>query len=304
MLKQIQALESAFAPALSPGLSELKTVPAAIILLDGALRPTQLRSAIGRSILELPVDHKRSVLDCWQEQGAELAECLGARVPIRVVLDARASRPKAVVRTGITVERDPIEYRGTGGVLKDLAASYQPDDYLLVANGAQILRSSLTETLSALSAVGGDVAVVGHQDGTPSGFMLVRCGCLEELPEVGFVDMKEQGLATIAKRHNVRVVDLEVPSGLPTRTLGDYIQALRAHHTFDTSPIAEWKTLFSIIESGSDVHLHARVHDSVVLCGAKLEAGAVVVGSVVCPGAVVRRGEVCIDQVVVPAQGR
>ena len=34
------------------------------------------------------------------------------------------------------VERDQSEYRGTGGVLRDLAQKYEPDDLILVANAS------------------------------------------------------------------------------------------------------------------------------------------------------------------------
>jgi hypothetical protein len=219
-------------------------------------------------------------------------------------LDSHASRPGAVVRPGISVERDPIEYRGTGGVLKDLAKSYHPDDYLLVANAAQVLGSPLSQIMEELSEATADVRIATNLDGTPAGFMLLRCGCLDEIPKVGFVDMKEQGLAAIARRHSVSVVEREHPTGFPIRTLCDYMRALRTRRTLDDPSIEEWQNALSIVESATDVVLPARIHDSVILGGGKVKAGAVVVRSVVCPGAVVHRGEVVIDEVVVPAQRR
>ena len=41
------------------------------------------------------------------------------------------------------VERDLSDYRGTGGVLHDLAADYDDDDLILVANAAQVLLDPL-----------------------------------------------------------------------------------------------------------------------------------------------------------------
>jgi hypothetical protein len=228
----------------------------------------------------------------------------GQRIPMRVILDSRAVRPSAVVRPGISIERDPFEYRGTAGVLKDLAKSYQPDDYLLVANAAQVLGSPLSRIMEELSAAKADVGIATNLDGTPGGFMLLRCRCLDEIPDAGFVDMKEQGLAAIARRHSVSVVEREQPTGFPIRTLGDYVRALRTHRISDDPSIEEWQNAFSIVESAADVHLPARIHDSVILGGGKVNTGAVVVRSIVCPGGIVRRGEVVIDEVVGPAQRR
>src|SRR5690606_20299334 len=98
--------------------------------------------------------------------------------------------------------RDPVEYRGIGGVLRDLAGDYHRDDYILVANAAQLLLSPLSElaTLLAESDADGpaDVSLISHRDGTPSGLMLIRCGSLWCIPQVGYVDMKEQALPMIA----------------------------------------------------------------------------------------------------------
>ena len=53
----------------------------------------------------------------------------------------------------------------------------------------------------------------------------------------------------------------------------------------------DWKSSFSIIEDEKSVHRKARVHNSVVLDGARIEAGAIVVRSVVCPGGCVKAAD-------------
>jgi len=295
----------------SPALRRLR----AVVLLGGTLRVTALRGGIDRSVLDLPVEPGRTLLAFWREQCIHLAETLGMRgMAVRLVLDRAASEPRhgwvADQRVMLVVERDPVEYRGTGGVLRDLAECYDKEDYLLIGNAAQLLRSPLPALAAALAATDAEVAVIAHEDGTPSGLMLARCGCLREIPSSGFIDMKEQSLPAIARRHRVEVVQRQHPSGLPLHTLADYIEALRRHHGemsgdgADPAYAEDWKPIFSLVEFPDDVHPRARIHNSVVLKGGRVEEGAVVVGSVVCPGAVVRRGTMVADELVTANRGR
>src|SRR5204863_1877814 len=133
-------------------------------------------------------------------------------------------------RSSFKVLRDQSEFRGTGGVLRDLSHDYDEDDLVLVANAAQLLLDPLSVVAAALDHKGGDVAMISHHDGTPSGLMLVRCKTLRLIPAAGFVDMKEQALPTISQHFDVRVTHFRRPSGLPIRTLSDYIAALRHYH--------------------------------------------------------------------------
>jgi len=95
------------------------------------------------------------------------------------------------------------------------------------------------------------------------------------------------------------------PVGHPIRTASDYVAALRRYHravrfneTRRDPFVEDWQPTFSIVEDGAQVHSTARVHDSVVLAGAKVGAGAVVVRSVVCPGAVIPRDAKALDELV------
>jgi hypothetical protein len=117
--------------------------------------------------------------------------------------------------------------------------------------------------------------------------------------------MKEQALPDIATRYDVRVLARRRPTGLPIRSLEDYIQALRYHHRRKSGtrvavePLAEdWNATFSLIEPGAQVDPASRVHDSVVLKDAVVEAGAVLVRSVVCPGGVLRRDKTAVETFV------
>lgn len=295
----------------------------ALVLLGGSVRPTPLHLATGRSVLDLPLDRRGSVLAGWLAEAATLRHSLEIdSLPVRVMVNHGAATPMSVEgfiakSTGLRIERDASDYRGTGGVLRDLADEYEDDDLLLVANAAQVLLDPLDTVADALARRGGDVSVVSHQDGTPTGVMLIACRALREIAAEGFIDMKEQALPRIASRFDVRVLNRLRPSGLPLRTLEDYITALRFHHrrfrdnhdvaeTDMTDPLAEnLSPAFALVEPGAEVNSTARLHDAVVLSGGIVESDAVLVRSVVCPGGVVRRERSTVDQfVVAPAAGK
>ncbi|MCS7034901.1 MAG: WecB/TagA/CpsF family glycosyltransferase [Phycisphaerae bacterium] len=281
----------------------------AVILLGGNVRQTPLQAAVRRSVLDLPLEQDTTLLNHWLGQAAELARYAGLeKLPVRVLVNTQSFEPvsgAARYAGSYTVERDASEYRGTGGVLRDLAQSYHEDDWILVASASQVLLDSLHAIASTLDRKRGDVSLISHRDGTPSGVMLVRVATLSLIPPIGFCDMKEQGLSEIAKRYEVKVKHSRWPTGLPVRTLADYIGALHAHHrrksgrAMRADPLEEdWQPNFAIVEAGATVAPGAYLHDAVVLRGAMVEAGASVVRSVVCDGAVVRQKQNVIDRFV------
>jgi N-acetylglucosaminyldiphosphoundecaprenol N-acetyl-beta-D-mannosaminyltransferase len=281
----------------------------AMVLLGGSVRANSLCAATGRAVIDLPLDANGSILNFWLAQAAETARLAGLdRLPVRVMVNQNSPEPRSADARflgGYRVERDLSEYRGTGGLLRDISSGYADEDLILVANAAQILLDPLPIIVNTLLRKRGDVSVISHDDGTPSGVYVVKCKTLRLIPEQGFVDMKEQGLPLIAGKFDIRVVKRRQPTGLPVRSLDAYIQALHFYHRRRsgrptvTDPLAEdWTPSFSLIEPGATVDSSVRVHDSVVLAGATVEPGAVLVRSVVCPGAVVRRDRTAVDQLV------
>ena len=288
----------------------------AVVLLSGSVRQSKLITSIQRSILDLPLDDSRTVLDRWLEQSIQLAEILNLpAMRLRVMINGRGIAPADRLEDGgrpvhLSVETDAAEYRGTGGVLKDLSAQYDDDGLILVANGPQVLIENFSDIALELARQRADVGLLSHDDGTPSGMMLVRCGVLRMIADVGFVDMKEQALPQIARDHHVAVVRRRSSSCLPIRSLGDYTAALRAYHSQEeggsmaVNPFAEdWRATFSIIEPGAQVDPSARVHDSVVLKGATVRRSAVIVRSLVCPGATVGIGQTLTNRLVTATGG-
>jgi N-acetylglucosaminyldiphosphoundecaprenol N-acetyl-beta-D-mannosaminyltransferase len=295
----------------TPGASHTRSLHKlrAMVLLGGSVRPTPLSTSVGRSVLDLPLDSDGSILNHWLAHAHELARHAGLeQLPVRVMVNQNSPEPTSAApryEGTFRVERDLSEYRGTGGVLRDLAADYADDDLILVANAAQILLDPLAAIATALDRKQGDFSLVSHNDGTPSGVMLVSCKTLRLIPTTGYVDMKEQALPAIAARYDVTVMHRRRPTGLAVRTLTDYVSALRHYHRRRqgkpalNDPLAEdWRPAFALVEEGATVDPRAHVHDSVVLKGGIVEGGAVVVRSVICAGGVVRKDRSAVDQFV------
>lgn len=280
-----------------------------LVLLGGVVRPTHFHRAIGRSLLDLPAEQGRSILEVWHAQAQLLAQALElTRLDMRLMLDHQSPHPKRLpphhARLAMHIERDPAELRGTGGVLRDLCDDYSDSDWLLVANALQLPLCPLSQLHEVLERLGGDLGLIAHHDGTPSNLLLARCESLRLIPELGFIDMKEQALPLIARHYDVRVAKQAQATGLPIGSLSAYIEALEKYHArheapCDESPFADdWRPRFAIIEQGAEVHPQARILNSVVLAGARVGRDAVVVRSVVCSGGAVRRGQSVIEQVV------
>jgi hypothetical protein len=273
-------------------------------------------AAIGRSILDMPVRPGQSVLGHWLQEVADLAASIPARrLPLRVILCRAAPIPTAPrgwdhARVPLRIERDNQDFRGTGGVLRDLAGQYQKDDYLLVASGAQVLVGNLTGLAHSLGRGPGDVALLAHAEGVPCGLMLVRCGALADIAPLGYVDFKEQALPQLAQHHRINVLRWSQAALLPIATASDYLTALgRYRHRDGSNGAARGLGAFgpfvsrSIVEPQSHVEASAIVHDAVVLEGAHVGVRAVVARSIICEGATVGRGQVVINQVVTSRYG-
>lgn len=287
------------------GLKRLK----AIILLGGKVRQSSFGAKLNRSVLDLPLDENGTILNHWITQSNELARRFGLEgLTIRVMVDQKALEPTSIAPEFahmVRVERDRSSFRGTGGLIADIAADYADDDLILVANASQVLLDPLAAIAQALDHKTGDFTLISHRDGTASGIMLLACKTVRSINSVGYIDLKEQALPSIAKIHDVRVVHCRQPTGLPLFSLADYINALQQHHRRRSSRRARSNPLgeelgrhFAIVEPGADVAPDAYLHDAVVLKGATVEPGAAVIRSLVLPGATLRRSRHVSDTLV------
>ena len=277
--------------------------------MAGAVRANPLRAAANGSMLQLPVDPDgKTLAENWSQQISELGHRLGRTLHVRIMLDQKSPLiqvPADTPTACFEIERDPNGYRGTGGVLRDLSVRYESSDDLLVLNGTQLMIEPLADQVQDMWQSDADVVIVAHRGGTPCGLMLVGCEALSTIATQGFVDMKEQALPQIAKDRPVHVIQRELPVAMPIRTLPDYMDALRLRELrrVDSDVVADpfgenLSSTFSIIDKGARVDDSARIHDSVIMAGARVMPQSVVVRSVVGPGAIVARGRQVVDQVV------
>lgn len=290
-----------------PEVSGKAVVPRAVLVLAGATRRMGLGEILSRSSLDLPVTAEERVFDLWLKELSALAVALGCeRLPVRVLVNDRAPLPesrRSPAGLDISIELDELELRGTAGLLHDVCASYRDDDWVLVVTGGQILTGSLLEPMRLLSGVEGAARLLRYEDDAPAGLMLIRCGALRGIASQGYIDLKEQYLPKLAERERVVAVE-HARITLPVRTLSDYIDGLQRYHRdeksgLDPEPYAEdWRSSFSIIESGAEVDASARLHDSVVLAGGRVSSGAILVRCVVCRGGIVHAGRMQRDVVL------
>jgi NDP-sugar pyrophosphorylase family protein len=301
-----------FRAARAAALPALPVRPAlrAIVLLSGTVGTGGLAGAARRPALTLPVDGAgRRLLDCWLDAMQQFVEADDVHaLPVRVLTNALPELLGTLPADNgvlVRVETDPSELRGTAGLLRDAAAAYDDDQFILMINAAQLPIRPLAQAVGELSRAEADVAFYADDAAHAGSMMLIRCACLRAIPDVGFVDLKEQALAQIARRHRVSVLKQRGAPVMPMRTAAEYVAALRWLHrdpaqvgAADGAFVEDWAPRFSIREQRSTVHGTARLHDSVVLDGGTVHRGAVLVRSVVCAGGVVPARATVVDAVV------
>lgn len=282
------------------GLSIIERITE-VVLLAGTVRPTSLQQQLGRSGMDLPVDQKRSILNHWQDHITHLAQSIGRNhLNTRVMIDWTATAPISAWENSksiVNIERDPLELRGTGGVLHDLAKRHADNDYLLVISANQLLFEPLDQLVTDMANMGGDVQLVSYADGTPAGVTLCRCGALRDIAPIGFVDLKEQALPVIARHHQTLVLHRKKTDVQPLRNISNYIDGLRRMFGVQDTDNATSPT-FNLVEEGAEVDPGASLREAVVLRGAKIEKGAVVARSLVTTRAHVKADQICVDQII------
>ncbi len=300
---RLPPIETAAAPALR-----------AAILLAGRVGRNSFADRLNRSVLDLPIFEGRTLMDRWVEHFDALAHALDLpAVRVRLAVDRNGTGPRfrahpGTERVSIEVVPDAEEYRGTAGVVRDVTRDFGEDDLVLVAAANQVLCDPLHEVVEAMGPRCEGVSVAPYAGGEFAAAFLLRCGRFRGVPDVGFVDLKEQAIPSVLGRNRVFVTRLAAGATHPVRTLGEYVHMLRAVHSSERrtegtrpqpDPYAEaWRPAFALVERGAYVEPGAVLHDAVVLAGGRVEAGAVVARSVVAASALVRRGRRVVDTVV------
>jgi hypothetical protein len=280
-----------------------------VVLLGGSVRRRGLAASVERSLLDLPLTANSRVLDHWNWQFAEFHRN-GLDLPFRLFIDGKGVWPRddsQPTNPQFRVERDPGAYRGTGGLLSDIARQHDFRGWMLVVNAAQVLQCSLFDIYAQLRAANGDIRLLADSEERIVGVHLIRCQTLHRVSDLGYCDFKEQVLPQLREQgRSISVTQLANSPALSLHQREGYLQAVARAHMSGLGHAAECierrddgQCSFAVVEDGAHVHSTALIHNSVVLAGARVSAGAAVIESVVCPGGVVVAKQIVRDSVVV-----
>ncbi|QDU34536.1 hypothetical protein KS4_26060 [Poriferisphaera corsica] len=280
----------------------------AAIVLAGSVRATDLRKKTTKNFLDLPVSEDETIITRFVLMLSNAFDSLGQPDAIlRFILDRGSPRIKSdltsVANFAIQFDFDPNEFRGTGGILRDISEEYDDEDLLLIMNASQIMVGSVKDLISEMIVANSDVVIASQKDDTPLDVILIRAKVLKDINKVGFVDFKEQALPKIVLKRDVKVHRSDCLRTYPVRTLNNYIDAIKllnGHIVTGTKLNDEdWMPLFSIIESGANVHSTAQIHDSVILRGANVSEHAVIVRSLITSTGIVKPKQSVVDTIIV-----
>jgi len=289
---------------------------AVVIMLAGGLRPTPLQQQLGVPPLRLPLGRDGTLLDWWIRAIESTGVCREIRIVVNndrdydIVSQCDTSGPK------VSVLLESASWRGPGGIVRDTSDDLRPDELVLVVEASCLPPKSLEPLLDALAD--GAMAVVGAgADDEPAGVFGFARTAIEQIPEVGFYDLKEQLFPALCDQGNpARLVRL----GGRVRRIRDrttYFRAVRASlaggANGDDGPRSSPKATISpearilgcsIIEEGVVVERGAVVHDSVLMVGAVVQRGAIVSQCILGPGAKVLSAQRVVDGILTSTIGK
>ncbi len=278
---------------------------AACLLLAGGLRPSPLASEAGHSVLDLHLTADRTVLDLWVE--AARAACRNPSLPIRVLHGEKGLFPEpSHLAGGVSIEQEPVPYRGPAGVVFDACRAYSAHQHVLVMEAARFPAGCLPGLLARHMETGAEISMGVQPDHSPAGVWVIRCGSLASIASCGFVDLKEQWLPQILQAgRDARVVRLSEPGVLPLHTRREFLRAVQFAHSCsvhgETVPPDSRETStgsFRVVCRGALIGPGATITDSIIMPGAVIGAGATVDRSVIPSRSEIKMGEKIADAVV------
>jgi hypothetical protein len=198
---------------------------------------------------------------------------------------------------------DSQDYRGPAGVVCDAFGDVAPGAEVLVVEGARWPTCELRALVDEHRRAQADITIGVNGDGSPSGIYLVRGSTIQQIPKLGYLDIKEQWLKRVRDSGGrLRTARFPGRGIVPVRTREGFLAVARDLAVYGrvVGEIREIGSVlvdpggaehFVVIEPGAVVASDAVVVDSVVMDGARIGAGAVVARSIIGPGAIVGDGE-------------
>jgi hypothetical protein len=276
-----------------------------VIILAGGPNQPPLQKALGFPVAGLPLEPDRTILTAWLEV-IERTAC-GLQSPIYLLCSTAADAEwfSAELRRGgrnfasVDVRLDIRSHRGVCGLLADTAGACPLADRLLLIELNTLPPRSLSPLLEVGTAPDIAMAVASSRDERPSGAFMLKSSLLEDVPRLGYVDLKEQFLPQLVARGcrigsavlaetSVRLIDRR-----------NYLRGIRIWQSDrDPSSGASGVAGSSVVCEGVANLANSFVLDSVVLPGATIGQGAVIARSVVGPLMQVPDGAVLVDAVL------
>lgn len=278
-----------------------------LALLAGGAAPSPLAQALGCSLLDVEIAPGVSVLEWWCSRSWG-----EGRLPtvVRSVRGIGSPAPRSSPSASGARFEDVADRggpRGSAGAVRDACGSDDPSDTVIVAECSTLVTSDLGALLAGHEATGAPVSVVATVRGRPAGLVFLSRSSLEAVKPRGFVDLKEQFLATLAAAGTriavLRVPDQDVHPMHDRRGLLGAAMALRAKESGLGSPgmgPCRLGLMPSVIGPGAEVAPDAVVSGSLVMSGARIGARAVVARCVVGPGGAVGADRQVLDAIIVP----
>lgn len=292
--------------AIHAGASPERAIGAvAVLMLGGGIRPSPLGFAAGCSVLDLHIAPETTVLAMWRDRWRS---ALGHGVMVRCLVAQGAAPPRSV-SDGVTVEIDRRDYCGPAGAVRDAVEPLEDATLLVVHEGASYPACDVGEAVRRHIESGADATVCMNADGSPAGMYFCRAEHFRTVSRVGFTDLKEQLLPRLRSRGvNIGVMELAGAGVLALRQRAAFLRAAIGPEGGGQLTLARLEpTIVSaqgdgrdacVVSASATLAASARVVQSVIMPGARVDEGAVVVRSLVCPGAVLGPGERVVDAVV------
>lgn len=266
------------------------------VVLAGGLKASPLQSLCPISVLDLDLEHELSVAGAILARVRELAP---QEIPVQVVFGTPVPAPRAPTsenHVAVTIVPEPLRWRGPAGLVRDICHDLSGDDQILVLEGSRSYASPLGPLVAAHARSGADVTIARAPDHTPGGAYVMCRRALDDVPSMGFLDLKEQLFSRLLKAGRRLVVETWAdPGAPPLRTFADYLGEV-SRRVARGSGEGRWK----LVSSRAQVDGSAFIDSSVIMEGSCVEPGSLVARSLVLPGSVVPAGAEIVDSVVHP----
>lgn len=264
------------------------------IVFGGGLNASPLQALCRESVLDLMLTRGKSVLEHVVDRVAELSLRSARPLDVQVVYGKPVPEPTLpAVPAGLSVSvvAETQRWRGPAGLLRDLCGDLSDDALILVMEGARWYGAPVLPCLAQHLHRTPDATIAACPDSTPAGLYVLRRSVLDLVPEVGFLDLKEQLIGRLLeKQRPLHVHTLDRPGAVPLRTLSGFLATARAA----AGAPSEW----SLVDPGATVDHSAMILSSVVMRGARVKSGALVARSLVLEGGVVESGAEVVDSIV------